>query len=97
LEKASKTIIGKAAGVIVVRKSNKFASAHDLRRTFGAKWAKVVMPAVLQQLMHHESIETTTKYYAGLEAEEIADAAWDAAHAVQQQSLQQSTKKRAGD
>lgn len=81
VEKASKTIgcIGKAAGVVVDKKTEKYASAHDLRRTFGAKWAKVVMPAVLQQLMRHESIETTMRFYVGRDAESTADAAWDAA------------------
>jgi hypothetical protein len=35
----------------------KYASAHDLRRAFGLRWSSRVMPAVLQQLMRHESIE----------------------------------------
>jgi integrase len=46
--------IGKAAGVVVdVRRKGEetvkeFASAHDLRRAFGFRWAMRVMPAVLK-------------------------------------------------
>ena len=31
------------------------------------------MPAVLKELMRHESIETTMKYYVDLDADEMAD------------------------
>ncbi len=41
----------------------KYASAHDLRRSFGTRWASRVKPTTLQLLMRHESIETTLKYY----------------------------------
>ena len=34
------------------------------------------MPTDLQQLMRHESIETTLKYYVGRNAEATADAIW---------------------
>ena len=51
----------------------KYASAHDLRRSFGNRWAKRVMPAVLQQLMRHESIDTTMGYYVDLDADELAE------------------------
>ncbi len=73
--------IGEAAGVKVNTSPKgkvKFASAHDLRRSFGARWAPKVMPAVLQQLMRHESVETTMKYYVGQNADATADAVWDA-------------------
>ena len=33
----------------------KYASAHDMRRSFGDRWAELVMPAVLQQLTRHPS------------------------------------------
>lgn len=56
----------------------KFASAHDLRRSFGLRWAQRVLPAVLMELMRHESIETTMKYYVGRNAQIAARAAWDA-------------------
>jgi integrase len=51
----------------------KYASAHDLRRSFGSRWAKRVMPAVLQKLMRHESIETSMGYYVDLDADELAE------------------------
>jgi integrase len=54
----------------------KYASAHDLRRCFGARWAKRVMPAVLQKLMRHESIETTMTYYVNIDDDELAEEVW---------------------
>lgn len=56
----------------------KYASAHDLRRSFGERWANRVMPHILQQLMRHEDIGTTMRYYIGRNAETTADALWDA-------------------
>ena len=56
----------------------KFASAHDLRRSFGARWAPRVMPATLRELMRHDSIETTMRYYVGANAKSTAAALWDA-------------------
>lgn len=73
--------IGKVARVVVNKTPGgkiKNASAHDLRRSFGARWAPRVMPAVLQQLMRHESIETTMRYYVGQNSEANADAVWEA-------------------
>jgi hypothetical protein len=37
---------------------------------------------VLMELMRHESIDTTMKYYVGRNAERTADAAWAAYEAV---------------
>lgn len=56
----------------------KFASAHDLRRSFGERWADRVMPNKLMELMRHESIDTTMKFYIGRNAQATADALWDA-------------------
>jgi hypothetical protein len=56
----------------------KFASAHDLRRSFGERWAMRVMPQVLMELMRHESIDTTMAFYVGRNAERTADALWAA-------------------
>ncbi|MCH8829417.1 MAG: tyrosine-type recombinase/integrase [Planctomycetes bacterium] len=56
----------------------KFASAHDLRRSFGFRWSQRVMPAVLKQLMRHKTIQTTMEYYATQRAQETADAVWGA-------------------
>jgi len=69
--------IGKAAGV-KVNDSGKSASAHDLRRAFGQRWSGRVMPTVLRELMRHEDISTTLKYYVGQNAEATADAVWAA-------------------
>lgn len=72
--------IGQKAGVVVARDLDtgkvKFASAHDLRRSFGTRWAKRVMPAVLQRLMRHANISTTMKYYVGIGADEVAAGLW---------------------
>jgi integrase len=78
--------IGRSAGIVVDRKATsdpdsprvKYASAHDLRRSFGARWAVRVMPQVLMELMRHEKIETTLKYYVGKNAEATADAVYEA-------------------
>ena len=61
----------------------KFASAHDLRRSFGERWAERVLPKVLMELMRHESIGTTMRFYVGQNAQRTADAAWAAYEAVQ--------------
>ena len=70
-------LIGELARVVVHTDPRtgkvKYASAHDLRRSFGNRWAKRVMPAVLQRLMRHESIETTMGYYVDLDADELAE------------------------
>ena len=61
--------IGKKAGVVVNRESTprgetvKYASAHDLRRAFGTRWASRVKPAILQRLMRHADIQTTLNVY----------------------------------
>jgi integrase len=61
--------IGRKAGVLVDQGRSKYASAHDLRRSFGERWAAKVMPQVLMELMRHESIETTLRYYVGRNAQ----------------------------
>lgn len=68
--------IGRRAKVVVRKSEGKFASAHDLRRSFGTRWAPKVKPATLQLLMRHRSIETTLKYYVAQDADEIADELW---------------------
>ena len=70
------TRIGKAARIIVNPADGKTASAHDLRRTFGTRWAKRVMPAVLRKLMRHASVETTMGYYVDLNVDDMADDLW---------------------
>ena len=68
--------IGKKAGVVVNKADGKFASAHDLRRAFGTRWAKRVMPAVLKRLMRHSTVQTTMGYYVDLDAADVADQLW---------------------
>ena len=74
--------IGKAAGVVVsthpVTGEQKFASAHDLRRAFGERWSIRVMPTVLRELMRHESLDTTLRFYVGTNTQRTNDAIWAA-------------------
>jgi integrase len=90
---ASATIsaIGKKAGVKVNADTGKCASAHDLRRAFGQRWAARVMPQILMQLMRHEDISTTMKFYVGKEAETTADVIWAA---VEKQGTNLGTTRR---
>jgi integrase len=55
----------------VNKAEEKFATAHDLRRAFGTRWAARVKPADLQKLMRHENIDTTMKYYVDEDAKEM--------------------------
>jgi integrase len=77
-ERAMKTIsaIGEKAGVKVGE--DKYASAHDLRRAFGRRWSKRVMPPVLKELMRHGNIATTMTYYVGADADDAAEVLWAA-------------------
>ena len=72
--------VGQLAGVVVSREGSrvKFASAHDLRRSFCSRWARLVMPQVLTRLARHHSIATTMTYDVTQSAEYTADAVWDA-------------------
>lgn len=67
---------GKSAGIIVGRYENgniKFASAHDLRRSAGARWARQVRNLFdLQTLMRHKDPRTTRTYYAHEDAADLA-------------------------
>jgi integrase len=74
--------IGEKAGVVVDERKKgddikkKFASAQDLRRSFGVRWALRVMPVVLKEIMRHELIDTTMKFYVGQNEEATADEVW---------------------
>jgi integrase len=84
------TRIGKAAGVKVDAKTKtdrktgkpleviKYASCHDLRRSFGFRWSRRIMPAELQELMRHEDIQTTMRFYVGANAQSTAATLWAA-------------------
>ncbi|MEQ8846138.1 site-specific integrase [Botrimarina sp.] len=69
---------GETARVVVDDSGGKrkFASAHDLRRAFGARWSRKVMPTVLREMMRHSSLQTTMAYYVGDDANETAKALW---------------------
>jgi len=74
--------IGKASGVVTKHdsktgKPKKYASAHDLRRAFGFRWSRRVMPPVLMELMRHSKIETTMTYYVGENADATAEEVWN--------------------
>lgn len=68
--------IGRKAGVMVNKADGKYASAHDLRRAFGTRWAKKVTTPILQRLMRHADIKTTMSYYVDIDATDIADGLW---------------------
>lgn len=69
---------GKLAKIVVARDGDepRFATSHDLRRSFGDRWAQKVMPAVLKELMRHADIQTTMAFYVGRSAEQTADVLW---------------------
>jgi len=82
--------IGERAGIVVDWKAAKpdaedqeskavFASAHDLRRSFGERWSSRIMPKELMELMRHKSIDTTMRFYVGQNADKTASILW-AAH-----------------
>jgi integrase len=91
--------IGKAARVVVDERvrgeevRTKYASAHDLRRSFDERWALRVMPQVLMELMRHESIETTQKYYVGRNAQRTADVLWAAVETLKSNDSVPSTNR----
>ena len=83
------SMIGKAAWVKVHIDPKdpakvKYASAHDLRRAFGVRWASLLAPADLMVMMRHESIETTLRFYVGADAQRTADTVWKAFERAQQ-------------
>ncbi|WP_158261251.1 MULTISPECIES: tyrosine-type recombinase/integrase [Pirellulaceae] len=74
------TLIGKAAGIVVETDpetgTKRYAGLHDLRRSFGERWAQRILPQQLMELMRHESIETTLKFYVGADAMRTARVIW---------------------
>lgn len=70
--------IGEQAKVLVspIPKKNgkpKCATAHDLRRSFATRLARLVSSDILQALMRHADIKTTRAHYAEIEAEVLAE------------------------
>jgi integrase len=62
--------------VIVNKAEGEYASAHNLRRGFGTRWAPRLKPVTLQLPMQHETIQTTMSYHVGLNADDVADELW---------------------
>ena len=66
--------LGRKAGIVVKPHQKtgekEFASAHDLRRSFGERWAKRVEAPFLQKMMRHSAITTTLRYYSSRDAVE---------------------------
>ena len=82
--------IGKKAGVItdvVTDKEGKqkkiHATSHDLRRAFGTRWAPLVQPKILMDMMRHNSIETTMKYYVVGNAQQTSETLWNVVNSEQ--------------
>jgi len=46
---------------------------HDIRRTFGSKYADRLMPIELMKLMRHKDITTTLRYYVNMQMTDIAE------------------------
>lgn len=72
------TNIAKVAGVVLhdARGKERFAGAHDLRRSFGERWAGRVQPHILKELMRHAAITTTMTYYVLADARRTSDEVW---------------------
>ena len=81
--------LGRKAGIVVKAHQKtgekEFASAHDLRRSFGERWAKRVEAPFLQKMMRHSAITTTLSDYSPRDAADAAlhiDAAFHRSNAV---------------
>jgi integrase len=81
--------IGGKANIVVDPKTQKRASAHDLRRSFLQRWRGKVDAAILQILARHESFETTKQYYLSDEAESVASAIWSGGDSVESTILKE--------
>jgi len=73
---------------------SKTATAHDLRRSFGSRWALKVMPQVLQQMMRHSDIQTTMRFYVDLKAQDLGEVIHAAAKEATKPSGEKSKPKR---
>ncbi len=81
--------IGKKAKIVVKRDGEtiKYASAHDLRRSFAERWAMVLPFAMVKKLLRHSDERTTLKYYARHSAELIAREMWRAGEDEREERL----------
>jgi hypothetical protein len=60
----------------VDRQVVKYASAHNRQRGLGTRWARKVMPAMLQRLIRHPAIQTTLGHYVDPGADALAADLW---------------------
>jgi integrase len=73
------SVIGELARVIVHTNPKtgrvKYASAHDIRRAFGTRWARsgFVSLQELQLMMRHADSKTTQAYYVEMDARELVE------------------------
>ena len=92
--------VGKLAGVKVDESEKagqavtKYANSHDLRRAFGVRWSRRIFPAELMELMRHENIETTMKYYVGQQAELTAKKLYEALNRERQHNTSHNTNEK---
>lgn len=61
-------MIGREAKLTIDAKG-KCVSAHDLRRSFGSRWAMKVPPLALQKMMRHRTLQTTLRFYLELDSD----------------------------
>jgi integrase len=108
LDTMSKIIarIGKSAKIITDVKTDRegnekkvYATAHDLRRAFGTRWAPLVQPKLLMEMMRHSSIETTMKFYVVGNAQQASETLWNVVNLEQNgnklgNKAKKATKKR---
>lgn len=72
----------------------KYATAHDLRRSFGTRWALEVHPLTLRAIMRHADLKTTLDYYVDLDAEKIADDLYASMYTNSKRKRKSTTKSR---
>lgn len=65
--------IGRKAGI---KTGEKFASAHDIRRSFATRYAARLGQWQLAALMRHKSPQTTKQFYVGEQAAALAATLW---------------------
>jgi len=68
--------IGKRARIVANVETRKHATAHDLRRSFGLRWAARVRPLTLQKMMRHSSMDTTLRYYVDQQVTDVESEIW---------------------
>lgn len=84
--------IGTKAGIVTDAVKGSHASAHDLRRSFGSRWSKIVGEDQLKQMMRHKLIETTRRYYAEIDADNVSMQIWNMAEDAAKSQLKEGEK-----